>query len=353
MRGQFVRAAAASSRPPTMADIAVHLGVSRQLVSLALRDAPGASKETRRRVREAAQELGYSPHLGARSLRQARSRHIGVIFTPTHAPEPEIVEHIYPAAAAHGYNVILSAQTATRMTSQAVEELLSHRCAALVVIGSDLRHVALRSIAERSPVPVVNVGAGRRNAFYDVVRSDGDVGIATAVTHLADLGHRQITYVDTASMPSAPLRRRGYERAMRRLNLPPDVISLDGDYTEEAGSAAARTLLQRDVLPTAVMANNDQVAFGLLQVLIRNGVRVPEDISVAGFDDSRVARLSSVDLTTVRQDPKLMGTAAVQAALRRIERRDQEPGQTVVKTVLVVRGSTSAPSRQAQRVRTA
>lgn len=342
-----------SSRPPTMADIAAHLGVSRQLVSLALRDAPGASEETRRRVREAARELGYSPHLGARVLRQSRSRDLGVVFAPTHATEPEIVQSIYPAAASYGYSIILSAQTSTRTTSQAVEELLGHRCAALIVIGSDLRHAALRSMAERSPVPVVNVGAGRRNAFYDVVRSAGDDGVAEASVHLADLGHRRITYVNPASMPPAPLRLRGYQRAMMRLGLQSDVISVDGDYTEEAGSTAARLLLERDVLPTAVMAGNDQAAFGLLQILVRSGVRVPEDVSVTGFDDSRVARLSSVDLTTVRQDPELMGSAAVQAVMRRLERHDQEPAVTVVKTSLVVRSSTAAPRGLARQTRTA
>jgi len=337
-----------AGRPPTMADIAAHVGVSRQLVSLVLRDAPGASDETRRRVREAAVELGFRPHLGARSLRRARSRDLGVIFSPAHSTEPEIVEAIYPAAAAHGYGVILSAQTATRSTSQAVEELLGHRCAALIVIGSNLAHVGLREISERSPVPLVDVGYGTRNGFYDVVRSSGNTGIAQAVNHVAQLGHRAITYLDPASMPPAGLRREGYRRAIKRLGLPADVLSVKGDYTqgsyfEEAGSAAARILLERKTMPTAVVVANDHAAVGLLNILTRNGVRVPEDVSVTGFDDAPIARLSSVDLTTVRQDPKLMGVAAVEAAVRRVEGRDLKPEETVVETFLVVRGSTAAP----------
>src|SRR6185295_4403081 len=107
----------AEGRPPTMADIAAHLGVSRQLVSIVLRNEPGASDETRRRVREAVQELGFSAHVGARSLRRTRSTDLGVIFAPAHSTEPEIVEHIYPVAGTHGYDVILSAQTATRSTN--------------------------------------------------------------------------------------------------------------------------------------------------------------------------------------------------------------------------------------------
>lgn len=345
-------------RPPTMADIAAHLGVSRQLVSLVLRDAPGASEETRRRVRQAAKELGFSPHIGARSLRRARSTDLGVIFAPAHSNEPEIVEHIYPAAEARGYDVILSAQTAARSTDQAVEELLGHRCAALIVIGSNLDHAGLCAVTQRSPVPVVDVGYGQRNAYYDVVRSSGDEGIAEVLAYLAELGHEQIAYVDPAAMPPAALRHRGYQRATNRLGLTVDVLSMKGDYTkgdyfEEAGSAAARILLQRGELPTAVIAPNDHTAVGLLQTLVRNGVRVPEDVSITGFDDAPIARLSSADLTTVRQDPELMGLAAVDAAVRRVENRDLKPGETVVKTSLVLRGSTAAPRSRSRPARVA
>jgi DNA-binding LacI/PurR family transcriptional regulator len=354
MGSDSVDPAGGKRRPPTMADLAAHLGVSRQLVSLVLRDAPGASEETRRRVREAATELGFSPHVGARSLRRTRSTDLGVIFAPAHSTEPEIVEHIYPAAAARGYDVILSAQTATRSTHQAVEELLGHRCAALIVIGSNLDHAGLRAITRRSPVPIVEVGYGLRNAYYDVVRSAGDRGIAEMVTYLAELGHRQIAYVDPAAMPPAALRRRGYERARQRLGLAADVLSMTGDYTkgdylEEAGSAAARRLLRRKQLPTAAVAPNDHAAVGLLQVLMRHGVRVPEDVSITGFDDAPIARLSSVDLTTVRQDPELMGVAAVEAAARRVEGRELKPGETVVETSLVVRGSTACPRKSGSK----
>jgi DNA-binding LacI/PurR family transcriptional regulator len=347
-----------SIRQPTMADIAAKLGVSRQLVSLVMRDAPGASEETRRRVRQAAKELGFSPHVGARSLRRARSKDIGVIFAPAHSTEPEIVEHIYPAAAERGYDVILSAQTGTRSTEQAVEELLGHRCAAVIAIGSNLDHAALRDIADRIPMPLVDVGYGQGNDYYDVVRSSGDKGVAKVVTYLAEIAHRQIVYIDPASMPPAGLRRRGYQRAIKKFGIEPDMLAVPGDYTksdyfEEVGSAAARILLQRPRLPTAVVAPNDHAAVGLLQVLVRNGVRVPQDVSVTGFDDAPIARLSAIDLTTVRQDPGLMGVAAVEAAARRINDSTLEPAQTVIETSLVIRGSTAAPRTRSGRAQLA
>lgn len=328
-----------------MADIAATLGVSRQLVSLVLRDQPGASAETRERVKEKARELGYSPHLGARVLRQSASKQLGVVFAPAHATEPDIVQAIYPSASEHGFQVVLSATTDTRESMQAVEELLGYRCAALIIIGSDLDDVELRELTRRASVPVVLVGAGRRNRTHDVVRSAGDDGIAMCVDHLVELGHDRISYVHGSSMPPAPLRLAGYLRAVEEASLQPDVIELAGDYTEDCGAEAARRLLARGALPTAVVMGNDQAAVGLVLTLARAGVSVPGDMSVTGFDDSRVARLASVDLTTVRQDPEELGRRAVEAALRRVGEPEAAPAETVIPVGLVVRSST-APPRQ-------
>jgi DNA-binding LacI/PurR family transcriptional regulator len=326
-----------------MADIAADLGVSRQLVSLVLRDQPGASPETRARVKDAARRLGYSPHVGARVLRQSSSKQLGVVFAPAHATEPDIVQAIYPAAAAHGLQVVLSAATTIRDSMQAVEELIGYRCAALIVIGSDLGQVELRALARRASVPVVAVGAGRRNRTHDVVRSAGDEGTSLCVGHLVELGHSRIAYVDGSSMPPASVRLKGYLRGMGGRSLEPDVIELAGDYTEECGARAARLLLDRGPLPTAVVMGNDQAAVGLILTLARAGVSVPQDVSVTGFDDSRFAGLSAVDLTTVRQDPEELGRRAVEAALRMVADPTAGPTEAVTSVRLVVRSSTTHP----------
>ncbi len=326
-----------------MADVAAHLGVSRQLVSIVLRNMPGASDDTRRRVRQAADELGYRPHLGAQTLRQTKSHHIGVSFAPQHATEPDIVEAIYSAAAAAGYQVVLSAQTSTRSAAQTIEELLGYRCAALVVIGSDLSDQRMRRTAQQVSVPMVVVGGAKASSAFDVVYSAGDLGTRLVVDHLVGLGHRRIAYVSADAMASARLRRKGYLGAIGMAGLEPDVVSVSGaDYAEEAGAAAARTLLERDRLPTAVAAGNDQQAVGLITVLGRAGVAVPREVSVAGFDDSRFAGLSSIDLTTARQDPDQMGRAVVAAAVRRLQEADAAPSAHVVTPTLVVRSSTAA-----------
>ena len=334
-------------RPVTMADIGQRLGISRQLVSIVLRDAPGASVETRQRVREAAREMGFNPHVGAQALRRSRSRSVGVLFAPSHSTEQEIVAAIYPAAAEHGYDVVLSAQTTTRGPDEAVADLQGHRTAALILIGSPLSHAKLMDVVRKSTVPVVDLGAGRTAGGYDVVRSAGDRGIADMIDHLVSQGHRTIAYADATSMPLATLRRSGYRRAMRRHGLGVDVVPCRGDYTapdyfEESGHSVGRSLLTRDSLPSAVACANDHTAVGVLLALTRAGVRVPEEVSLTGFDDAPISRLSGVYLSTVRQDPLLMGRAAVESALRRIEDPTAPPRETIIPTALVLRGSVAS-----------
>lgn len=347
--GEAAGTGAQEGRSPTMADIAAYLGMSRQTVSLVLGEAPGPSAETRERVKAAAERLGYRPHLGAQALRRARSTDIGVVFTPSHATEPEVLDGVYPAAAAHGCGVIVSPQTATRSTADAVAELLGHRCSAIVVIGSDLRRAALDDLARRIPVPLAHVGYGRRNALYDVVRSAGDTGIEAVVDHLVGLGHRHIAYVHTPSLTPTHVRRTGYRRAMRRHGLGEEIVAEQGAAAEEAGAVAARGILDGGRLPTAIVAANDQAALGVVETLLRHGVRIPEDVSVTGFDDAPLARFSFLDLTTVNQDAGRLGTAAVEAVVRRREDPGREPVETVVPTTLVVRGSTAPPGPTAGR----
>ena len=332
--------ATAADPSPTMADVAAYAGMSRQTVSLVLRDAPGPSEDTRDRVLAAAGALGYRPHLAAQALRRARSTDLGVVYSPAHATEPELLEGIYAAAAERGYGVMISPRTARRGPQAAAAELLGHRCSALVVLGSDLRDGALAGLVLDTGVPVVHVGHGRPRDGYDVVRSDGADGVRQVVEHLHGLGHERIAYVHTPTLRPTAVRRSGYLTTTRRLGLTSDVVPVPGPFAEEAGAQAARTLLQRPVLPTAVVAANDQAALGVVSVLRTAGVGVPHDVSVAGFDDTALARTSFLDLTTVDQHPDRMGAAAVEAATRQVAEPGTPTTVSVTPTTLVVRGST-------------
>ncbi len=326
-----------------MADVVNHLGVSRQLVSLVLRNKPGPSERTRTRVLKAAEELGYRPHLGAQVLRQSRSTRIGVGFIASNDTDSEIVERMYGTAREAGYSLVLSAQNAHRGTTRVLAELRGHRCAGVILIGSTVPDDDFRELARQSVVPVVLVGHGRQNSDYDVVRSAGDVGIAKCVEHLHDLGHRDIAYVDVPSIAPSLDRVRGYERACATLGISQQIARVEAGVAEEEGAGAARALLASSRMPTAIACANDQSALGVAMVLLEAGLRIPQDVSITGFDDSRVAALSVMQLTSARQDPSKMGAKAIDAVLRRINDPSKPARQFVIRPQLVVRNSTAPP----------
>ncbi len=333
--------AAGRPRTPTMADVAEVAGVSRALVSIVFRDQPGASDATRRRVREAADRLGYAPDHRARLLSRSRTRLVGVVFGLQHEFHGEVVEALYTAAAPCGYEIALGGTAPGREESVAVASLMSYRCDALVLVGSAMTRAALAELAGRVPLVVlarkVDVPAG------DVVRTDDVQGGLLATRHLLDLGHRDIAYVDAGRASGSRERRLGYRRALRAADrtLEPRVVT--GGLTEAEGARAAESMLAEHPgrpLPTGVVAFNDRCALGLVTTLRSHGVDVPGDLSVVGYDDSRVARLPWADLTTIRQDTSVLATEAVRLAVDRVE-TPGPPRDVVVAPELILRGSTA------------
>lgn len=334
-----------------MSDVAERAGVSRALVSLVFRDRPGASERTRARVLAAAAEIGYRPDGAARLLARGRSRTVGVVTTVGEPYEADLLESIYDEAGRLGYDVLLSARTRTHPEPVAVEGLLAHRCEALVLLGPGLADVALAALGRRSTVAVVGraapeaVGpASARRRTVDSLRTADDDGVRQAVDHLVGLGHRAIVHVDGADGPNAAVRRDGYRDAMAAHGLAAHVRVLPGGYDEQAGTAAARALLDDPEPPTAVVAANDRCALGLLDTLWRAGVGVPGRMSVVGYNDDRLAGLAHVDLTTVRQDADALARGAVRAVAARLEDGTLGPTDRRLAPRLVVRGTTAPPA---------
>ncbi len=325
-------------RRPTLADVAARSGVSTALASIVLRDAPGASAATRERVRAAAEQLGYRPDSRARLLRSARSRLLGVVFGVQHAFHGDLLSGLYDAAGLVGYELALSAVTPGRVETRAVGSLLQDRCEALVLLGPQSSTAQLAALAER--LPVVVVARPVRSAAVDVVRTADDEGVQLAVEHLVALGHRDVVHVDGGRAPGAAERRRGFREAMGRAGLPPRIVA--GGLTEDDGAAAARALLAGP-LPTALTVFNDRCALGVLDVLRGAGRRIPAEVSVVGYDDSRIARLASVDLTSVAQDVGQLTTLAVRRALERLDGAPVARRELVVPPRLVVRSTTAPP----------
>jgi DNA-binding LacI/PurR family transcriptional regulator len=323
---------------PTLEDVASRAGVSRALASIVMREAPGASDATRVRVRAAAEEIGYRPDPRARRLRQLRSRLIGVMFGVGQEFHAELVDGVYAAAQEAGYDVVLSGVTPHHDERRALHALVDDRCEGIVVLGPGM---SARELADLD-TPVVSVA--RRMAGIDAVRSDDVAGAALAVDHLVALGHRSIVHLDGGRAPGAAERRRGYGKRMRATELEP--VLRPGGLTERDGAAAADELLRGGApLPSAIFAFNDRCALGVLDVLVRARVDVPREVSVVGFDDSPLARLAHVDLTTIRQEAHVLAQTALARLVERLDGGGPAPDavDVVVPPTLVVRGSTARP----------
>lgn len=312
-------------------------------VSLVLRGVAGPSAETRERVLAAASRLGYRADRTASLLARRRTHLLGVPVVLRDAFRAELAEELQLAANQRGYSVALSAITADHDEERVAEALLDMRCEALLLISPELSPAVIEGLGER--VPVVVVGRNLVPSGFDVVRVADDDGVARAVDHLVTLGHRRVVHVDGADAPMAADRRSGFLAAAHRHGLGGGARVLRGGYVEASGAAAARALLGEPELPTAVIAANDRSAIGLLDVFLRAGVRVPDDVSVVGYDDSTLARMSHIDLTTVSQEGDEQARRAVAAALDRLDGGRTEPVEAVLPPRLVVRGTTAPPRR--------
>lgn len=330
-------------RLPTMRDVAEHVGMSRQLVSLVLRGAPGPSAESRDRILAAAAELGYRPHTSARLLREGRTRLIGAVFSMRNPFQVRFVERLFARAAEQGFGVALGPAGAERSTDQVVADLLGERVEALVVFNPDPDATALEEASRL--VPVVLLGEWTDAPYADNVHVDEAGGLRAAVEHLVGLGHRRIAYVGGEDGLVGLDRAAAYRAAMQGAGLAAETDVVPSGFSEEGGAAAARTLVARDALPTAVVCCGDQCATGLLAVFAQYGVDVPGRVSVVGFDDSYLASLSYHRLTSVRQDVEATVDAALAAVLDRTSGGGGERRRVATPTGLVVRESTGPVAR--------
>ncbi len=324
-----------------LADVASHAGVSPATVSLVLREQPGPSEATRTAVLEAARSLGYRADRSASALARKRSHLLGVVLDVSHPFHGALVDALDGAVEGTGLDLVLSTTTSRRDERAAVDTLLDSRCAGILLLGATLSAPALDDIADECPVVVLGRPGGRR--ARGVVADDG-AGLRLAVDHLTGLGHHRIAFADGGRGAIATARRRGYRAAMRARGLTEQTTVVPAGDTESAGLAAGPRVVAEPAhsRPTAVICYNDRCALGLRDALIREGLRVPADVSVVGYDDSPLARLATVQLTSVSQDPQRMAEESVRTMLSLL---DSTGGATdvVVDPRLVVRASTAPP----------
>lgn len=330
-----------SADRPTLEDVARHAGVSRALVSIVVRDAPGASAATRERVLRSADLLGYRPDTVARRLSSRSTGILGVVFSIGRSFHTELVEHLYRECG--DFDLVLSAMAGVRSERVALDALLDQRPEAVVVIGGSLPGEALARAARTTPVVVALREV--RDARVDSVRTDEAAGIRAAMEHLTALGHRGIAHVDGGAAPGARARRRAYESFVEGTPGTRQARVLPGGTTEQDGRRAASALLAEGLGDTtALSVFNDRSALGLLDHLQRAGTRVPAELSVVGFDDIRASSYEHIGLTTVRQDGAEIARRLVAAAQRRIADRAAAPSRDVIAPRLVVRSTTAPPA---------
>lgn len=324
---------------PTMDDVARRAGVSRSLVSLALSGSERVSESSRRAVERAADDLGYRPNLIARHLASRRTGTVGLIVNDLHNPYfPGIADGIKRALDERGYRLLInSAFLDDGDELAALETFIDFRVDGIILAGSRAHFERIEQAA--SSVPIVVASRPAPSRAVDTVNSDDHLGATIAVEHLVALGHRHICHIDGGNGAGASLRRQGYEDTMRRHGLPVHVET--AAFTEASGVVAAERALRGDRPCTAIFAGNDLSALGAIDVIDRLGLRIPHDVSIIGYDNTFVAALRHVALTSIDQNRQRLGEMAVGALLERIDGGRTEAIHQVIEPRLVVRRTTA------------
>lgn len=324
-------------------DVAVAAGVSPATVSRALRGLPHVSPATRRRVESAALDLNYVASPAGTGLASGRTMTVGVVVPlATRWFFSQVVGAAEGVLREGGYDVLLYNLVGAESKASFFQRMpVRRRVDALLVLSLQLSADEIDALLDLK-VPVVTLG--HHHPSFSSVRIDDCQGSALAVRHLRHLGHESIVMISALEdedfgFASSHDRRAGFREAMGRDHVEDMLVA--GTWGLDGGTHAMEALLSGPRIPTAVFAEYDEMAFGALRTLRRAGLRVPEDISIVGFDDHEMA--SVVDLTTVAQPVREQGETAARLLLDQLRGRVAEPVDVVLDTWLMVRGSTAGP----------
>ncbi len=330
---------------PTIRDVAAYARVSASTVSHVLNATRFVEPETEERVRAAIEALGYRPNSVARSLRRRKTSTIGLLIPDISNPFfGDIARAIEDAGFSEGYNVILCNSDLSETKEMAyIEVLLSKQVDGLVLISSGNRSDPLRAILDAG-VPVVVADRELGGLPVDQVLVDNEHGGYLAGQYLVHLGHRNIACIaGPEGLTLSTERITGFRRALKEagIELPDDAV-IHGDFRYAGGEAAMHELLRQNDNLTAVFAANDTMAIGAINVLSRAGLRVPDDVSVIGFDNILQSTAIVPSITTIAQPVAELGQSSVSLLLKRIRQPTVPPSRVLLQTRLVERESCRA-----------
>ena len=332
----------------TIRDVAREAGVSVATVSRVLNDSGPVSETTRRRIREIASRLRYVPDSAARSLITRRSTTLGVLLPDLYGEFfSEVIRGIDQAAQRSGYHLLVSGSHNDKGEIEAALRAMRGRVDGLVVMSPDIDSAALvANLPASSPVVLLNCFV--EGDAFDSLTIDNYGGAHAMVRHLVASGHERIAFIRGAEHNyDAAERLRGFRAAHRDSGITwTPALEFEGDFTESGGHHAAQRIAALETRPTAVFAANDSMAIGALAAFRDAGLRVPDDIAVAGFDDVPIARYVSPPLTSVRVSISEMGARAVSILLHAVDNKNQHvKQQETLPTTLVIRASCGGAGR--------
>lgn len=330
---------------PSLKDIADTAKVSIRTVARVIKNNGYVSPETRDSVNEVIQRLGYRPNRYARSLREQRSFEITVISWTHDEIHMEKLRALETLVRRHDYcmTLLFDPMRTPADVEHVVEELRNRRPAAVAVISRPpLDDACWAQHLEEAQLPFLFIDS--EDPRMDSPRTDRESGVFDAVEYLVSTGRRRVAYVGRVeSYRGASARLRGYQRAVRKHELPEMVVPIESDLDKwEAGRMAVESLARLWPLPDAVQAYSDELAMSFMYFLQKQGIRVPDDIAVMGFDDRRAARFASPPLSTVKQPNEELGQVVGELLLRKIHNQGPPEGgwSPAVRPTLVIRETT-------------
>ncbi|GGJ53543.1 LacI family DNA-binding transcriptional regulator [Deinococcus roseus] len=327
-------------KPAVITDVAKRAGVSHQTVSRVLNKHPSVSEHTRKKVLEAIQELDYRPNLTARSLVTRKTSTIGVVSCGSSQYGPsQMVYGIELAARDANYHVIITniTELTREQISDAIDHLMNQQVEGIILITPLI--IKLGDIKDLLPsVPYVLIDAPW-GIDLPTVMIDQVSGARKITRHVLDRGHQKIAFLSgPLHWSDARGRLEGFQQEMQHDGLVADLI-VEADWSAEGGFLATQKLLKKNFDFTAMIAANDQMALGAIRAFKDAGLRVPEDISIVGFDDIPEAAFFDPPLTTIKQNFGLLGKRGVTHLLERLSDPHTDVSQSVIQTQLVPRHS--------------